>query len=86
MHPPAQLGLSPCSQEVLHFVNAKQQAADEVDRVQFIPNLSHEADGLIFQPWESPYVIGTADDLLKWKFAHLNSVDFKFMNNQGRAP
>ena len=53
--------------------------------LQFIPKLSHEADGLIFQPWESHYVIGTAEDLLKWKFAHLNSVDFKFMSNQGRA-
>ena len=52
--------------------------------MQFIPQLSHESDGLIFQPWESPYVVGTADDLLKWKFAHLNSVDFKFVNFQGR--
>ena len=52
---------------------------------QFIPKLSHEADGLIFQPWESPYIIGTANDLLKWKYAHLNSVDFKFMDNSGRA-
>ena len=53
--------------------------------LQFIPKLSHEADGLIFQPWESPYIIGTANDLLKWKYAHLNSVDFKFMDNSGRA-
>eukprot|EP00891_Asterochloris_glomerata_P008948 jgi/Astpho2/8948/gw1.00133.212.1_t len=46
---------------------------------KFIPSLSHESDGLILQPWDgddSDYQGGTCDVLLKWKFAHLNSVDF----------
>ncbi|CAK9277141.1 unnamed protein product [Sphagnum jensenii] len=42
----------------------------------FIPKLSHEADGLIFQGWEDPYVPRTHEGLLKWKYAHMNSVDF----------
>lgn len=44
----------------------------------FIPRLSHEADGLIFQGWDDPYVPRTHDGLLKWKYAHMNSVDFLF--------
>uniref|UniRef100_A0A7R9V957 mRNA guanylyltransferase n=1 Tax=Chlamydomonas euryale TaxID=1486919 RepID=A0A7R9V957_9CHLO len=43
----------------------------------FIPQLSHEADGLILQPAEDPYKALTCNELLKWKFAHLNSVDFR---------
>lgn len=44
----------------------------------FIPNLTHECDGLIFQPSRMKYLTGTMDTLLKWKFTHLNSVDFLF--------
>eukprot|EP00252_Welwitschia_mirabilis_P009903 TRINITY_DN22838_c0_g1_i1.p1 TRINITY_DN22838_c0_g1~~TRINITY_DN22838_c0_g1_i1.p1 ORF type:complete len:663 (-),score=125.64 TRINITY_DN22838_c0_g1_i1:857-2845(-) len=44
----------------------------------FIPSLSHEADGLIFQGWDDPYIPRTHDGLLKWKYAHMNSVDFLF--------
>ena len=44
---------------------------------KFIPRLSHEADGLILQPAEDGYETGTCHDLLKWKYAHMNSVDFK---------
>lgn len=44
---------------------------------KFIPSLSHESDGLILQPADDGYVPGTCHELLKWKFAHLNSVDFK---------
>lgn len=44
---------------------------------KFIPALSHESDGLILQPADAGYAPGTCTDLLKWKFAHLNSVDFK---------
>ena len=29
------------------------------------------------QPYDDPYMPRTCDDLLKWKFDHLNSVDFK---------
>ncbi|XP_020541000.1 mRNA-capping enzyme isoform X2 [Jatropha curcas] len=51
-----------------------------VDKVlkQFIPRLSHEADGLIFQGWDDPYVPRTHEGLLKWKYLHMNSVDFLF--------
>ncbi|WRX23035.1 Dual specificity phosphatase [Theobroma cacao] len=45
---------------------------------EFIPRLSHEADGLIFQGWDDPYVPRTHEGLLKWKYAQLNSVDFLF--------
>lgn len=48
----------------------------------FIPKrVSHESDGLILQPYEglkSEYIPHTCDEVLKWKFAHLNSVDFRF--------
>ncbi|CAN6973143.1 unnamed protein product [Brassica oleracea var. botrytis] len=43
-----------------------------------IPSLSHEADGLIFQGWDDPYVPRTHKGLLKWKYAEMNSVDFLF--------
>ena len=42
----------------------------------FIPKLTHECDGLIFQPSHARYENGTMASLLKWKFTHLNSVDF----------
>ncbi|XP_065852096.1 uncharacterized protein [Euphorbia lathyris] len=45
---------------------------------EFIPKLSHEADGLIFQGWDDPYVTRTHEGLLKWKYANMNSVDFLF--------
>ncbi|WJX77031.1 mRNA guanylyltransferase [Trifolium repens] len=43
---------------------------------EFIPKLSHDADGLIFQGWDDPYVPRTHEGLLKWKYADLDSVDF----------
>lgn len=43
---------------------------------KFIPQLCHEADGLILQGWDDPYVPRTHEGLLKWKYAHMNSVDF----------
>ena len=45
---------------------------------EFIPRLSHDADGLIFQGWDDPYVPRTHEGLLKWKYASMNSVDFLF--------
>uniref|UniRef100_A0A2C9VEM6 mRNA guanylyltransferase n=1 Tax=Manihot esculenta TaxID=3983 RepID=A0A2C9VEM6_MANES len=45
---------------------------------EFIPKLSHDADGLIFQGWDDPYVPRTHEGLLKWKYPELNSVDFLF--------
>ena len=44
----------------------------------FILRLSHEVDGLIFQGWGDAYVRRTHDGLLKWKYDHMNSVDFLF--------
>ncbi|KAJ6844138.1 mRNA-capping enzyme isoform X1 [Iris pallida] len=44
----------------------------------FIPRLCHQADGLIFQCWDDPYVPRTHEGLLKWKYPEMNSVDFLF--------
>jgi len=43
---------------------------------KFIPSLCHESDGLIFQPKHAPYVPNTFDELLKWKFPEMNTIDF----------
>nr|XP_043637166.1 mRNA-capping enzyme-like isoform X2 [Erigeron canadensis] len=52
---------------------------------EFIPHLSHESDGLIFQGWDDPYVPRTHEGLLKWKYPELNSVDFLFeLGNNNR--
>lgn len=40
------------------------------------PKLSHENDGLIFNPAEEPYSPGQNPEVLKWKPHTLNSVDF----------
>lgn len=45
---------------------------------ELFPNLTHKADGLIFQGWDDPYVPRTHEGLLKWKFPEMNSVDFLF--------
>ena len=44
---------------------------------KFAQTLSHEPDGLIFQPSKEPYMPGRCDDVLKWKPLHMNSVDFR---------
>ncbi|RVE54673.1 hypothetical protein evm_000794 [Chilo suppressalis] len=44
---------------------------------KFAKTLSHEPDGLIFQPSKEPYVAGRCDEVLKWKPCNMNSVDFK---------
>lgn len=44
-----------------------------------IKRLPHKSDGLIFQGWDDPYVARTNNFLLKWKYAHMNTVDFKFL-------
>lgn len=46
---------------------------------KFAKQLSHEPDGLIFQPGMEPYTCGRCDDVLKWKPGELNSVDFKLV-------
>ncbi|KAL1821555.1 hypothetical protein ACET3Z_016424 [Daucus carota] len=45
---------------------------------EFIPKLPHDADGLIFQRWDERYVPRTCEQLLKWKYVTMNSVDFLF--------
>ena len=52
----------------------------------FIPQLTHECDGLIFQPSRAAYENGTMQTLLKWKFTHLNSVDFLLKVERGGRP
>ncbi|CDQ65422.1 unnamed protein product [Oncorhynchus mykiss] len=42
----------------------------------FTSQVSHEVDGLIFQPC-GKYKAGRCDDILKWKPPSLNSVDFR---------
>uniref|UniRef100_A0A8C5DSM7 mRNA-capping enzyme n=1 Tax=Gouania willdenowi TaxID=441366 RepID=A0A8C5DSM7_GOUWI len=55
----------------------------------FMSQVSHEVDGLIFQPC-GPYKAGRCDDILKWKPPNLNSVDFRLkitkMGGEGMLP
>ncbi|KAJ6222243.1 hypothetical protein RDWZM_000788 [Blomia tropicalis] len=44
---------------------------------KFIKVLSHEIDGLIFQPVRCPYTSGRCDAILKWKPPSHNSIDFR---------
>ncbi|XP_018568622.1 mRNA-capping enzyme [Anoplophora glabripennis] len=44
---------------------------------KFAKTLSHEPDGLIFQPSKEPYTAGRCDEVLKWKPLDMNSVDFR---------
>ncbi|CAD5224961.1 unnamed protein product [Bursaphelenchus okinawaensis] len=39
--------------------------------------MSHDVDGLIFQPGDQPYVPGRYDKLLKWKPPHQQTIDFR---------
>ncbi|KAF1866515.1 hypothetical protein Lal_00017898 [Lupinus albus] len=53
---------------------------------KFIPQLSHSADGLVFQGWDDPYVPRTHEGLLKWKYPEMNSVDFLCEVGAGNRP
>jgi len=57
---------------------------------KFIPQLTHENDGLIFSPNADPYLPGQCNELLKWKPADLNTVDFRLSitdkHGQGQLP
>lgn len=46
--------------------------------------VTHEKDGLIFQPVSAPYVGGTCHNILKWKPPHLNSIDFRLVIREER--
>lgn len=47
-------------------------------------NVTHEKDGLIFQPLDLPYKGGTCEEILKWKPPHLNSIDFRLVLREER--
>jgi len=38
----------------------------------------------VMQPYDDPYIPRTYPHLLKWKFPHMNSVDFKLIAIQGK--
>lgn len=44
---------------------------------EFNRNMTHEVDGLIFQPVNDPYKTGQCPNILKWKPHTLNSIDFR---------
>lgn len=59
----------------------------EVEKVlALIPTLAHESDGLIFQPAQDGYKPATCEELLKWKFASMNSVDFLLKRPKAHEP
>ncbi|ESN99963.1 hypothetical protein HELRODRAFT_113375 [Helobdella robusta] len=46
---------------------------------KFAREVSHEVDGLIYQPVDMGYKMGRCSEMLKWKPPSLNSVDFKLV-------
>lgn len=54
---------------------------------KFAKQLLHEPDGLIFQPAKDPYIMGQCNDVLKWKPAEMNSIDFrlKIVKEEGQG-
>lgn len=46
--------------------------------------VTHEKDGLIFQPFDAPYTGGTCQNILKWKPPELNSIDFRIVIREER--
>ncbi|KAL7674861.1 hypothetical protein ACOME3_001135 [Neoechinorhynchus agilis] len=45
----------------------------------FKKKLNNRSDGLIFQPNDMPYIYGTFHELMKWKPAEMNSVEFELV-------
>ncbi|ESO07460.1 hypothetical protein HELRODRAFT_92373 [Helobdella robusta] len=56
----------------------------------FVKTVCHKVDGLIYQPVNMGYKMGQCYEILKWKPASLNSVDFKLSirteTKEGRLP
>ncbi|XP_076169407.1 mRNA-capping enzyme-like [Ptiloglossa arizonensis] len=65
----------PFAVRLKHFWDVTQAANLLSDK--FAKQLSHEPDGLIFQPAKEPYCPGLSKEVLKWKPSSHNSVDFK---------
>ncbi|XP_072936769.1 mRNA-capping enzyme [Epargyreus clarus] len=65
----------PFSVQLKQFWAASRARALLQDK--FARTLTHEPDGLIFQPSKDPYKAGRCDHVLKWKPPCLNSVDFR---------
>ncbi|XP_046834678.1 mRNA-capping enzyme [Vespa velutina] len=65
----------PFSIRLKHFWDVTQAA--NLLSEKFAKNLSHEPDGLIFQPSKESYCPGLSPEVLKWKPISLNSVDFR---------
>lgn len=92
-HMKMQQGLLDKSKEPFS-VRAKQfwdiQTARKLLDGKFANEVSHVVDGLIFQPVAGRYMHGRNNDILKWKPASVNSVDFKLMiykeNKTGMLP
>ncbi|XP_041360929.1 mRNA-capping enzyme-like [Gigantopelta aegis] len=52
----------------------------------FAKEVSHEVDGLIFQPVPDAYMPGRCKNMLKWKPVSMNSVDFKLKITRENRP
>ncbi|KAJ8321635.1 hypothetical protein KUTeg_000106 [Tegillarca granosa] len=52
----------------------------------FASQVSHEVDGLVFQPVPDPYSPGRCDSVLKWKPPDQNSIDFKLKITKENKP
>jgi len=53
---------------------------------KWMPTLTHPSDGLVFQSGVAAYVPHTDERLFKWKFPHMNTVDFMVLQDTTGAP
>jgi len=65
----------PFSVRLKSFWNVKM--TQDLLNEKFMKQLTHQPDGLIFQPSNEKYCTGTSPQVLKWKPSSLNSVDFR---------
>lgn len=65
----------PFSVRIKNFFDINQAA--NLLGPKFAAQLSHEPDGLIFQPAKMPYCAGISVEVLKWKPPSMNSIDFR---------
>jgi mRNA-capping enzyme len=52
---------------------------------KWMPTLTHQSDGLVFQSGSAPYVGHTDERLFKWKFPEMNTVDFLVLRDPNDA-